>query len=384
LSCLDLTCMILTRASKLFADSEHMSQTKSAPSSTGRPRPRKLDRDYSTTSTPKSTALTNVNHQQTKTEHNASKQGLGYAPSRRRRPKKLHRAPDQALNPNTILDVPPSIPQPMVSNEIEALKDRVESIEAQLHELLQRTPPKLPRRRQRQRRPEEPEVQDEPHEELQKLESELRSARRELEHLRTRSVARSRAKSGTASPVLEEGDKDVEEIPRTSEPLSSPAHRLITMSGSYRLPIPFTASESEVRSMQAGVSSAQRLAQQFLDANPPYNFVSAERAFGSRTTVTRTGSSWSEWYGGYSMSLSRPNTNSSEPNVTNDFIPTWPQRPHQQSLPSTPQGSITSPPARRAPPKLEIRSGKSPRSIDRKASRSVNSVTQSSMAGLLA
>jgi hypothetical protein len=203
----------------------------------------------------------------------------------------------------------------------------------------------------------------------------LRSARKELEHIRSRSDA--------ASTSLEEENEDVEEIPRTSEPLPSPAHRVITMSGSYRLPIPFTASEPEIRSLQAGISSAQRLAQQFLDANPPCNSVSAERAFRSRTTVTRTGSSWSEWYGGYSMSLSRPDANSSESNFASSFAPTSRKRPYQQSSPSTSQGALTSPPPRRAPPKLEIRSGKSSRS-DQKASKSVHSVTQSSMAGLLA
>jgi len=364
-----------------------MRQTKSAPSSdptpTGRPRPRKLDRDNSPTSHRKLTEgvpLLDVNRQQTRVGHKGSEEGPRHAPSRRRRPKKLPCEPDQAAaNQKTPPDVRTSIiQQPIVGNEIEALKGRVESIEAQLHELLQRTPPKLPRRRQHQRRSGEVEVQDE---ELRRLEGELRSARQELEHIRTRSIARSGTRSDTASTSLEEEKDDVEEIPRTSGPLPSPTHRAITISGSYRLPIPFTASEPEVRSLQAGISSAHRLAQRFLDANPAYNSVSADRAFGSRTTVTRTGPSWSEWYGGYSMSLSRPDTNSSESNFA---TPLSRPRPYQQSLPSTSQGSPTSPPTRRAPPKLEIRSRNPSQSVDQKAPKSVHSVTQSSMAGLLA
>lgn len=365
-----------------------MSQTKSSlsfdPTPAARPRPRKLDRDNSPTSHLESNGgvlLPGVNRQQTRAGHNASEDGPAYTSSRRRRPKKLHRTPDQASsNPKPPLEVRTSIiPPPAVNNELEALKGRVESIEAQLHELLQRTPPKLSRRRQRQRKSGELEVQDESHEELQRLEDELRSARKELENIRTRSVARSRTRSDTAS--AEEEINDVEEIPRNSEPLSSPTQRVITMSGSYRLPIPFTASESEVRSVQAGISSAQHLARQFLDANPLYNSVSAERAFGSRTTVTRTGPSCSEWYGGYSMSLSHPDTGCSVSNLASRFAPISTQRLYQQSPPSTSHRTPTSPPNRRAPPKLEIRSRKPP---DHKTTKSVQSATQSSMAGLLA
>jgi len=365
-----------------------MSRTKTTPPSDDAPAqrpPRKPARDNSRSSRLELTGgvpLPNVHRQQTKVGHNAFEEGPGNAPSRRRRPRKLNRAPDQASSaPKPVLDI---IPQPVVSNEIEALKGRVESIEAQLRELLQRAPPKLPRRRQRQRKLGELEVQDEPHEELQRLERELISARKELEHLRTRSVAMTGARSDIASTGLEEENEDVEEIPRISGPLSSPTHRVIAMSGSYRLPIPFSASKAEVRSVQAGINSAQRLARQFLDSNPQYNSVSAERAFGSTTTVTRTGSSQSEWYGGYSMSLSRRDTNSAESNLARSSAPITLQRYHRQSLPSNSQGAITSPPTRRAPPKLEIRSGKSSQHIDLKASRPIHSLSQSSMASLLA
>ena len=370
-----------------------MSQTKSAPSSdatpTGRRRPKKLDRDNSTRLRLESTGgspLPSVNRQPIEARNNTTEEA-GYTRSRKRRPKKLHRAPDQdSSNPKNAPNVPTSIiPQPVVSIEIEALKDRVKGIETQLHELLQRTPPKLPRRRQRQRKSGQPDIQDESQEELQRLEGELKSARKELEHLRTRSVVRSATRSDAASTSIEEeGDNDVEEIPRTSEPVLRQTRRAVTMSGSYSLPIPFTASERELRSIQEGISSAQRLAQQFLDANPLYNSISAERAFASRTTVTRTGSSWSEWYGGYIMSLSLPDPSSTEPNLASSFASTSLQRPYHQSLPSTSPRTINSPPTRPAPPKLEIRSGKAPRSVDRKASRLAHSVTQSSTASLLA
>lgn len=369
--------------------------TPEAPTGSRR-RPRKIDRDTSCASRPESIGgvpLPQDNATEAGARNNVTAEKSEHAPSRRRRPKKLNSASDKSTSvPSSGLVASNSVRiEPTVTPEIEALKTRVEGIESQLRELLQRAPPKLSRRRQRQRKPGEPEARDEPPEELVRLEDELRSARRELEHLRRRSSSR----SDQASAIADEED-EVEEIPRTSAPTvapivpSGPVSRAVTFSGSYRLPIPFSASEAELQSIQAGIASAQRLACKFLEANPLYDSVSTERAFVSRNTVTRSGETWSEWYGGYNMSVSRPAKTIAASNVSKSTPTTLSQLSTQPpKLRSNLRRAITGVPARKAPPKLEIRSGNAgragiaPSSIRRTASVPASSFSHSQMAGLL-
>jgi len=354
-------------------------------------RPKKLDRD--TSSTPRSQSTGGVPLPQVKIAATGAKSSFAnetpeHIPSRRRRPKKINRTPDKA--PATLVSAPnPTSPrriEPTVGPEIDALKNRVEGIESQLHELLQRAPPKLSRRRQRQRKPGEDESQNEPQEELVRLEGELRSARRELEHIRTRSATR----SDVASSIAED-EEDVEEVPRPSVSTAAPssASRAVTLSGSYNLPIPFSASEAELQSIQAGISSAQELARRFLDANPLYDSVSAERAFVSRNTVTRSGENWSEWYGGYNMTLSR----STRPAIAgNTLRPTTATSTRRNVRPpklvSNLRTTTTNTPIRRRPPKLEIRSGNAAKqvqpatSVRPTASRPASTLSQSQITSL--
>jgi len=354
-------------------------------------RPKKLDREATSTSRSESAGgvpLPQANSNTTNSKSRATAELPGSAPSRRRRPRKINRTAEKA-SPTSVSAPKATIPhleEPAVKPEIDALKDRVEGIERQLHELLQRAPPKLSRRRQRQRKLGEPESRNEPQEELVRLEGELRSARRELEHIRTRSATR----SDVASSIAE--DEDVEEIPRPSEPTTATTlnSRDVTLSGSYRLPIAFSASEAELQSIQAGISSAQRLARIFLDANPLYNSVSTDRAFVSRNTVTRSGENWSEWYGGYNMTLSRPARPAIEANTLRPTAATPARRNTQPpKLVSNLRTTTTNPPTRRAPPKLEIRSGnamkgaRSTASIRRAASVPASAPSQSQISSLL-
>lgn len=372
-----------------------MSPTKASPEAPvrSRRRPRKIDRDAFSASRPESTGgvpLPQANDTELEARSNVTTGNSEHTPSRRRRPKKLNSASDKAsASPSTAPGAPnPVRIEPPVRPEIEALKSRVEGIESQLHELLQRAPPKLSRRRQRQRKPGEPEAQSEPQKELVQLESELRSARKELEHIRSRSSTRSER----ASTIAEEEEEDVEEIPRPSAPTvaSRPTPRAVTLSGSYRLPIPFSASEAELQSIQAGITQAQRLARRFLEANPLYDSVSTERAFVSRNTVTRSGESWSEWYGGYNMSVSRPSKTirPSNPSMPTTSAPLQ-RTTRPPNLSSNLRGAITGPPIRKPPPKLEIRSGnaakpgRAPPPTRRAASVPASSFSQSPMASLL-
>jgi hypothetical protein len=176
----------------------------------------------------------------------------GTAP-RRRRPKKLN------SNGDGLTATAPAANKkdPGISSEVEELKSRVRGIEAQVQELLHRPVPanKTPRRRLRNQKGQESESVDE----MEKLQQDLEAARGELSNLRTRAKA---AES-------QDEEDEVEEIPRLQEPgLERPQlpSRAVTLSGSYRIPLPTSVRNDDLLAIQRGISSAQNVARSFLDA----------------------------------------------------------------------------------------------------------------------
>jgi hypothetical protein len=175
---------------------------------------------------------------------------------RRRRPKKLtsngEGAGVSAANKK----------DPGIGNEVEELKNRVISIEAQVQELLHRPVPpnKSPRRRLRHQKGQEPETAPEPVDEMEKLQGDLETARGELANLRRRAAA---------AEAQDDEEDEVEEITRTQGPgLERPSlpDRTVTLSGSYRIPLPTSVRNDDLLAIQRGISSAQNVARSFLDS----------------------------------------------------------------------------------------------------------------------
>ncbi|KAF1971069.1 hypothetical protein BU23DRAFT_556347 [Bimuria novae-zelandiae CBS 107.79] len=249
----------------------------------------------------------------------------------RRRPRKLNRdAPTDDTPSVNATTAPPTVP-PTV--ELEALKSRVRGLEAKVEELYQSTEGhnRSPRRRGKGRKtssvqsiptlstttasPEEEEAD----EELVRAEEELESARHDLEIYQPRS-ARPKGKRSTSG-----GTEPIEEVPRDpAEPLYDNEGRQVTLTGSYRIPLPSTLNMNDVKTIQSGVSAAQNVARSFLEqrranqatkvsAGPSTAAQSEKRAApkpsrqtsGLEVTRDADGKSWGEWFGGYSMAISR-------------------------------------------------------------------------------
>jgi hypothetical protein len=185
--------------------------------------------------------------------------------------------------------------QPDVVRDIRKLEIRVQGIETQVQELRRRgestsrTGSKGARRRARRSKSAGP--ADETAESA--AASEVEVGTRESE-----------ANSGQNSqlvarkPKTNEKLEDVEEVPRPAAPITQ--QRAITVSGGYRIPLPTTVSERDVRAVQRGISSVQNIARRVLDDTNSSNDEVTR-------TVQRTGSSdrWSSWLGAYSMSVAR-------------------------------------------------------------------------------
>jgi hypothetical protein len=198
--------------------------------------------------------------------------------SRRRRPRKLNR---EAANPSSSEPKPPTEARPQktpdIKIEISALKTRVNDIEAAVQSLLEQrrlaaegattSDPaagqrKVPRRRQRRRKKEgekESEI-----EELERLRAELTMAGEELAALRDDrpllpEPSRERSKN------RDEEESDVEEIHRSDVAERPSASRAVTFSGSYRIPLPATVSERDLRAVKDGLSSVQNIARSFIE-----------------------------------------------------------------------------------------------------------------------
>jgi hypothetical protein len=140
--------------------------------------------------------------------------------------------------------------------------------------------------------------------ELVQLEGELEVARRDLDAFRP----------------LEDDEDGVEEVQRGGTGgAGGRADRHVTLSGSYRIPLPSSVSVSDVKTIQSGVSAAQNVARSFLEQRraatnsssslPKGSARPTPKSVNSNLTVTTAEDadkkSWSEWIGGYSVAISR-------------------------------------------------------------------------------
>jgi hypothetical protein len=151
-------------------------------------------------------------------------------------------------------------------------------------------------------------------EELVRLEGELESARQDLAAFRPRQTRK-------------DEEDDVEEIEREDMGREK-ANRHVTLSGSYRIPLPASVSVDDVRQIQSGVSAAQNVARSFLEQRrAAATLNSSQNASVQSTAKAKAGrpvpksvsstmevvpideeggkKSWSEWIGGYSVAISR-------------------------------------------------------------------------------
>ncbi|CAI6340921.1 unnamed protein product [Periconia digitata] len=257
----------------------------------------------------------------------------------KRRPRKLNREP-ASDKPSVTTNSATTLGDPSTSSaaaiELEALKSRVRGLEAKVEELYSSTEGRTgrsPRRRGKGRKGSstnqvptlastagptpvdgEEEIADE---ELTRLEDELEDARRDLMLYQPRT--RPRTKRSTS------GDTEyVEEIPRDGSRTVTTGDRQVTLSGSYRIPLPATLSMDDVKSIQNGVSAAQNVAKSFMDQRraaqtarnttpPTAGSKSSTKASASKGSSAPTaeadreasGKSWGEWFGGYSVAISR-------------------------------------------------------------------------------
>lgn len=248
--------------------------------------------------------------------------------------------------------------------ELEALKSRVRGLEAKVEELYKTTPSsgtatRSPRRRGKGRKTSSAnttatlgnltskkdkdgqeqtvavEDEEEADEELDRLESELEIARQDLALYNPQSQS-SQSRPRTRRTASEETEY-VEEIPRERPGINVGSDRQVTLSGSYRIPLPASLNPEDVKTIQSGVTAAQNVARSFLDqrranqalrnaqadAGPPPTTTnnSSARANTRPTEKGRTRApepsvelsgqegagkqSWGEWIGGYSMAISR-------------------------------------------------------------------------------
>lgn len=233
--------------------------------------------------------------------------------------------------------------------ELEALKSRVRGLEAKVEELYKTAPstatPRSPRRRGKgrknssatttatlgnlaQKKEQQGQVQgeeeEEADEELIKLEDELETARQDLA-LYNPTSSRPRTRRSAS-----EDTEYIEEIPRERPGVNVGSDRQVTLSGSYRIPLPTTLNPEDVKTIQSGVSAAQNVARSFLDqrranqalrnaqadAGPPPSSASSSTSKAKKkkeniepelqlSTDAAGKQSWGEWIGGYSMAISR-------------------------------------------------------------------------------
>jgi len=271
----------------------------------------------------------------------------------RRKPRKLNKQPEgtspapvqNAGKPvapkNTVSKTAPSnTPTTLVvsSAELDALKNRVRGLEAKVEELCRAG--RSPRRRGKGKRkasvqteaeeregPQKGEDDEEKvEEELDRLEGELEVAKQDLaRHTKKASVFQETSQKrgydnsdgGVRLPDVENEDEYIEEIPRGGqEEVVSTGDKLVTLTGSYRIPLPNSVRLEDVKSIQDGIASAQNIAKSFLEqkregktsqaprTGPSPSTTEGASASGDGTGRTE-GQSWSEWFGGYSMAISR-------------------------------------------------------------------------------
>ncbi|CBX96537.1 hypothetical protein LEMA_P108020.1 [Plenodomus lingam JN3] len=294
----------------------------------------------------------------------------------RRKPRKLNKD-----NPPSIPALEgESIPAAIIKKtqdptaELDALKSRVRGLEAKVEALYEsktrNEPSRSPRRRGKGRKTssstqvstlnrlpntnrakdenhtceaheEEEDEEEEDIEELVRLEGELEVARQDLDSYPNR--------PSTYYTELRESDENVEEIPRNrggsaAAPTAavrkpSQGDRQVTLSGSYRIPIPTNVSLEDVKKIKGGVAAVQNVARRLLEQrraavaaaraeqNQNHGVASTDiaqqsvsstsarpvktKATGapSATSVTLEEAgdrqSWGDWIGGYSLAITR-------------------------------------------------------------------------------
>ncbi|KAH6642130.1 hypothetical protein C7974DRAFT_95874 [Boeremia exigua] len=265
----------------------------------------------------------------------------------KRKPRKLNKEPTSTPTPSAAAKDPP-FPS---AAELEALKARVRGLEARVEDLYKAAPapsaatpaatPRSPRRRGKSRKTssatttatlgtlrdererEQSGAVDEDADadadayadadadaELGRLEDELAVARRAL---------------ALSQPPLRHAnaDADVEDIPRDRGPAVGAPDRLVTLSGSYRIPLPASLNPADVATIQSGVAAARDVARSFMEqrrASADRASTSASGGGGAKTGRASARSQeggveagegqagrqgWGEWIGGYSMAISR-------------------------------------------------------------------------------
>ncbi|KAF1957969.1 hypothetical protein CC80DRAFT_592435 [Byssothecium circinans] len=247
----------------------------------------------------------------------------------RRRPRKLNKEPTPenatAATTSTATTASPA------EIELEALKSRVRGLESKVEELYASAEARTgrsPRRRGKGRKGssatqvptlsstvERVEDEEDADEELVRLEDELETARKDLEIYQPRT--RPRTKRSTSA----ESDH-IEEVPRDGSETVVMGDRQVTLSGSYRIPLPATLDMKDVQKIQSGVSAAQNVAKSFLEQRrasqaargptPPAASTARPKAAVRKTSppsmevsTEKTSKGWGEWIGGYSMAISR-------------------------------------------------------------------------------
>lgn len=279
----------------------------------------------------------------------------------KRKPRKLNKEPSTATKDISSTSISSASTE---VKELEALKSRVRGLEAKVEELYKSAPPQVgaggaarsPRRRGKGRKnssatttatlgglAREKENQtpgqvlsvdndeEEAEEELVRLEDELEHARQDLAlyHPSTPTSANQRPRS-RRSPA-DDADEVVEEIPRDRPAVERPsADRQVTLSGSYRIPLPASLNPEDVKTIQSGVAAAQNVARSFLDqrragrgapadagplpqaqakgkAKRAQRAQRAQEGEGNEGVVGAEGGKmgWGEWIGGYSVAISR-------------------------------------------------------------------------------
>ncbi|KAF2258276.1 hypothetical protein CC78DRAFT_126795 [Lojkania enalia] len=245
----------------------------------------------------------------------------------RRRPRKLNKEPaPQTADVDTRTPSSSSAnyaPPSTSTTELEALKYRVRGLEAKVEQLYQAgvARGKSPRRRGKGRKnsmqtiPSTPEETpkavhiDDDVKELTRLEGELEIARQDLESY-----------SGSKGRARKSAHDDIEEVARDGmgvDDMADTGGRQVTLTGNYRIPLPSSVSMTDVKNIQSGVSAAQNVARSFLEqrraqqvvqeqAKPNAPSMRGEQRISKAVAKENDGKqSWSEWFGGYSMAISR-------------------------------------------------------------------------------
>lgn len=287
----------------------------------------------------------------------------------RRKPRKLNKDPAPATTPSPATPVAATTPsasekpnEAAAVVELEALKSRVRGLEAKVEELYKNgtleRPGRSPRRRGKGRKMSSQqqvptlssaaattqqlrvqELQDDSgveeiaDEELVRLEGELEVARQDLAQYRPRN----RRTASHQTYADNDDDEDVEEIPRNAEGNRGGGNKHVTLSGSYRIPLPAAVNTEDLKTIQSGVSAAQKLASGFLEqrraaaalrdtqftqsstSSPKFTSTPkkpstprpAPRSVNSTMEIVKADESdggkksWSEWIGGYSVAITR-------------------------------------------------------------------------------